>query len=53
MNGKKKKNKQLVLDSGKVSNYLRRDLEIKPLYYEQIFYFRKFNIYNLHLYKRN
>ena len=39
MNGKKKKNKKLVLDSGKVSHLLKRDLGHKSFYYEQIFYF--------------
>ena len=53
MNGKKKKNKKLVLDSGKVSHYLRRDLGLKSLEYEQIFLLLKFNTYNLHFLERN
>jgi len=40
MNGKKRKNKKVVLDSGKASHYLRRDLDIKSFKYEQIFYFK-------------
>ena len=45
MNGKKKKNRILVLDSGKDSHYLRKDLSLKSFYYEQNFYFLKFNNY--------
>jgi len=52
MNGKKKKNKKLVLDSGKVSNYLSRDLDIKSLKYEKFFYLKKFNIDNLHFFRK-
>jgi len=40
MNGEKRKNKNLVLDSGKVNLYLRSDFGIKSFYYEQIFYFK-------------
>ena len=36
----------MVLDSGKVSHSLRRDLGPKSFYYEQIFLLLKFNIYN-------
>ena len=53
MNGKKKKNKKLVLDSGKVSHYLRRDLGLKSFLYEQIFLLLKFNTYNLYFLERN
>ena len=41
MSGKKRKNKKQVLDSGKVSHFLRRDLGIKSFSNEQIFYFKK------------
>lgn len=52
MNGKIKKNKILVLDSGKVSHYLRRDLG--PNHFNMyIFLLLKFNIYNLHFLERN
>ena len=40
MNGKKKKNKKLVLDSGKVTHYLRGNFGIKSFLYEEIFYFQ-------------
>ena len=40
MNGKKRKNKKLVLDSGNVTHYLRSDFGIKYIYYEQILYFK-------------
>ena len=40
MNGKKRKNKKPVLDSGNVTHYLRRDFGIKSFYNEQIFYFK-------------
>jgi len=40
MNGKKKMNKKLVLDSGKYSHYLRRDIGLKSFYYKQIFTFK-------------
>ena len=35
-----RKNKKLVLDSGKVCHYLKRDPGIKLFKYEQIFYFK-------------
>jgi hypothetical protein len=37
MNGKKRKNKKMALDSGKVCRYLREGLGITLLYYKQIF----------------
>ena len=45
MNGKKRKKKQLVLDSGKVSHYIRSDFGIKLFQYEYLFTL-KFNIHN-------
>ena len=52
MNGKKKKNKKLVLDSGKVSHYLKRDLGLK-LFYMNRFLLLKFSTYNLYFLERN
>ena len=52
MNGKKMKNKQLVLDSGKVSHYLRRDLVSNHINIDR-FLLLKFNNYNLHFLERN
>ena len=40
MNGKKKKNKKLVLDLGKVSHYQRRNLGLKSFLYEKFFTFK-------------
>ena len=37
MNGKKKKNKKMVLDSGKVSHYIRRELVLKSLNMKRFF----------------
>lgn len=42
MNGKKKKNKKLVLDSGKISHYPIRDLDIKSSRYKEVFYLKNF-----------
>ena len=54
MNGKKKKkNKKLILDLGKVSHYLRRDLGLKSFLYEQIILLLKFNTYDLHILESN
>ncbi len=53
MNGKIKKNKKLVLDSGKVSHYLRRDLGPQIISICTYFLLLKFNIYNLHFLERN
>ena len=57
MNGKKKKNRKLVLDSGKVCHYLRRDLGLKSFLYGQIFYFKNlifiFSYFLERIFKRN
>ena len=50
MNGKKKKNKKLVLDSGRVSQSLRRDLGLKSLNMKR-FFTLKLHIY-LHFKKK-
>ncbi len=47
MNGKKKKNKKQVLDSGKVSNYLSRYLGLKSFNINS-FLLLKFNTYKLY-----
>jgi len=38
--GKKKKNIKLVLDSGKVSHYLRKDLDLKSFNMNRFFTFK-------------
>ena len=40
MNGKKRRNKKLVLDSGKVSHFLISEFGTKLFLYEKIFYFK-------------
>ena len=52
MNGKKNKNKKLVLDSGKVSHYIRSDLGLNHFNMNR-FFTLKFNNYNLHFLERN
>lgn len=52
MNGKKRKNKKLVLDSGKVNHYIRSDFGIKSFYYEQIFYYKNLIIIISHFFWR-
>jgi len=52
MNGKKRKNKKLVLDLGKVSHYLRRDFSIKSFSYEEIFYFKKLILIISHFFRK-
>ena len=53
MNGKKKKNKKLVLDSGKASHYLRRDLGLKSFQYERFFYFKNLILIISHFFRKN
>ena len=51
MNGKKRKNKKLVLDSGKVNHFLRSDLA--PNYFNmKVFLLLKFNIYNFTFFRK-
>ena len=53
MNGKKKNNKKLVLDSGKVSHYLKKRIRRRIIFILTDFLLLKFNIYNLHFLERN
>ena len=50
MNGKKKKNKKLVLDSGKVNHYLQVSLTSNHLNMNRLF--KKLNIFNFTFFKK-
>ena len=51
MNGKKSKNKKLVLDSGEVSHYQISDLASNHFNMNRFFIF-KFSIYNISFFKK-
>ena len=51
MNGKKRKNKKRVSDSGKVSHYLQVSLASNHFNIIRFFTF-KINIYNLHFFRK-
>ena len=51
MNGKKRKSKKLVLDSGKVNNFLQVSLTSNHFNMNRIFIL-KFNIYNFTFFRK-
>ena len=53
MNGKKKKNKKLVLDSGKASHFLRRDIGLKSFIYERFIYLKNIIFIISHFFRKN
>ena len=53
MNGKKRKNKKLVLDSGGTRHFLRSDLGIKLFKYERISDFKNLILIISHLLEIN
>ena len=52
MNGRKKRSKKLVLDSGKVNHFLEVSLTSNHLKYEQIFYFKNLIFIISHFFRK-
>ena len=52
MNGKKRKSKKLVLDSGKVNHFLLVSLTANHFNYEEIFYFKNLILIISHFFRK-